>query len=183
MKRGPVWLGCLSLSLVVSAAACGPDSRQAAPEAGGRPAAIAAPGATGSAVDSTPATAEFDSTSVAAAAEVVRDYYAAINARDYRTAYEAWSGAGAASGRTYEPFAAGFSNTARVEATIGVPGREDGAAGSRYVEVPVTLRAMTTAGAGQRFAGHYVLRRSVVDGATAAQRRWHFESAKLVELR
>jgi hypothetical protein len=31
----------------------------------------------------------------------------------------------------------------------------------------------------QHFTGRYTLRRVVVDGATAEQRRWHFYSAEL----
>ena len=120
-----------------------------------------------------------DSTSVAAAAGVVRDYYAAIDARDYRRAYRRWGDDGRSSGQTYQGFAAGFAHTARVEATIGEPGRMDAAAGSRYVEVPLAVRAVTDRGEEQRFTGRYVMRRSVVDGATEAQRRWHIDSAKM----
>lgn len=132
--------------------------------------AIAAP-------DSTPVTR--DSTSAEAAAAVIREYYAAIDARDYPRAYRLWSSDGAASGRTYEKFANGFAHTARVEARIGEPGRIDAAAGSRYIEVPVRLHAVTDRGEDQRFIGRFTLRRSEVDGATAEQRRWRIASAKL----
>ena len=114
-----------------------------------------------------------------AAADVVRRYYAAIDAREFRRAYALWGGDGAASGQTFAAFARGFAETAHVEADVGAPGRVEGAAGSRYVEVPVTVRAVTRAGAEQRFAGRYTLRRSVVDGATPAQRRWHIHSARV----
>lgn len=112
-------------------------------------------------------------------ADVIRRYYAAIDARDYRRAYALWSDAGAASGQTLEEFTAGFARTARTEARVGAPGRIEGAAGSRFVEIPVTIRAVTDAGAEQRFAGRYVLRRSVVDGASAEQRRWRIHSADI----
>lgn len=114
-----------------------------------------------------------------AATDVIRRYYAAIDAGDYRRAYALWSGAGAASGQTFEEFAAGFAGTARSEAAIGTPGRIEGAAGSRFIEVPVTIRAVTDAGAVQRFEGRYVLRRSVVDGASAEQRHWRIHSADI----
>jgi len=120
-----------------------------------------------------------DSTSVDAAAAVIREYYGAIQARDYRRAYRLWEGGGAASGQTYERFAVGFAGTARVAVALGKPGRMDAAAGSRYVEIPVTIRAVTRGGGEQVFEGSYVLRRSVVDGATEAQRRWHIYSAKI----
>src|SRR5262249_32862942 len=124
-------------------------------------------------------TVPIDSTSAAAAADVVREYYAAIQDRDFRRAYRQWANDGAASRLSDARFAAGFENTARVEANVGEPGGIDAAAGSRYVEVPVTLRAVTRQGTDQWFRGHYVLRRSVVDGATPAQLRWHIDSATM----
>jgi hypothetical protein len=62
---------------------------------------------------------------------------------------------------------------------IGEPGRVVGAAGSRFVEIPVVVRATTEDGVEQRYSGSYVLRRTVVDGSTAEQRRWHLYSAHL----
>ncbi len=120
-----------------------------------------------------------DSESAAAAIDVLRSYYAAIAARDFRRAYGLWEGDGAASGTSFTPFAAGFAHTASVTATFGTPGRIEGAAGSRYVEIPAEIRARTTDGAAQAFFGTYVLRRSVVDGATAAQRHWRLYSARI----
>lgn len=134
-----------------------------------------------SSVDTAPAGVEIppDTASAAAAVDVLRRYYGAINARDYRSAYALWGDSGRASGKTYEEFAAGYAATARVELELGAPGRVEGAAGSRYVEVPVTLRAVHTDGSVERFAGTYTLRRVVVEGATPAQRRWHIETARV----
>src|SRR5690606_24681835 len=106
-----------------------------------------------------------------AAAAVIRSYYDAIARRDYASAYRLWAGQGAASGQSYEEFRRGYAETAAVEVAIGEPGRVEGAAGSRYVQVPVEIRARTTAGADQCFRGTYTLVRSVVPGATAEQRR------------
>ena len=117
------------------------------------------------------------------AAGVVRRYYEAIHAGDFRRAYALWGEGGAASGQTFEAFAAGFARTARVEAEVGEPGRVEGAAGSRYVEVPVVIRAVTDAGEKQRFEGTYTLRRTVVDGATPEQRRWHLYKADVKRIR
>jgi YVTN family beta-propeller protein len=123
--------------------------------------------------------AGLDPGSPEAAAEVVRQYYAAIDARDYERAYRCWGQEGAASRQTYEQFAAGFHNTVHVRADIGTPGPIGAAAGSRYVEVQVTVTATTKSGEHQRFVGRYQLRRSVVDGATPAQRTWHIDSATM----
>jgi len=123
-----------------------------------------------------------DTASPAAAAAVLRAYYDALAARDYRRAYALWSDNGRASNQTFEAFQAGYSQTRTVEADIGTPGTIEAAAGSRYIEVPVTVRATTTQGQPQCFRGTYTLRRSEVDGATAEQRRWRIYSADLKEL-
>jgi len=57
----------------------------------------------------------------------------------------------------------------------------EGAAGSQYATVPVTIGATLRDGRRQRFEGTYTLRRSVVDGATAEQRRWRIVKADLRE--
>lgn len=109
-------------------------------------------------------------------------YYAAIDARDYARAYALWADSGRASGQSYEAFAAGFAQTAGVRVETGAPGRIEGAAGSRYVEVPVEVEAVTTNGRTQRFEGTYTLRRSVVDGATTEQQQWRIYSARIAEI-
>lgn len=123
-----------------------------------------------------------DTTGVPAAVRaVITDYYAAINARDFRRAYEAWGAAGEATGQSFEEFAAGFENTEQVSVEIGRPGRIEPAAGSRYVEVPVMIRARTTSGDEQQFEGTYTMRQTRVDGATPAQRRWHIYAANVTQ--
>jgi hypothetical protein len=122
---------------------------------------------------------ETDAESAAAAAVVIREYYEAINRKDYERAYHRWGGGGAASGKTYETFVRGFSGTESVTVDVGSPSRIEGAAGSRYVTVPVAILATAAGGATQRFAGTYTLRRSVVDGATPEQRAWHIDSAQI----
>lgn len=116
------------------------------------------------------------------AVSVVRDYYAAINARDYGRAHGLWSGNGSASGQSPQQFAAGFAQTQGILVELGAPGREDAGAGQRYVEVPVAVRATQADGSVRRFAGSYVLQRTVVDGATAEQRSWRIRSADLREV-
>jgi len=115
----------------------------------------------------------------AEAAAVVRNYYAAINAGQYPRAYALWSDGGAASGQSAQQFADGFGNTARVTASTGQPGRVEGAAGSRYVTVPVAVEAIQDDGTIRHYDGTYTLRRAVVDGATAEQRQWRISDADL----
>jgi len=124
----------------------------------------------------------FEDADVEAAADIIRQYYAAIDARNYRRAYEFWSGKGDASKKTFDEFRNGFAQTRSVRVDIGEPGDMEGAAGSRYVTFPVTVHAATKDGKEQNFKGEYVLRRSVVDGATAEQRAWRIYSAKINEI-
>jgi len=111
------------------------------------------------------------------AADVIREYYRAIAEHRYRDAYLMWGSNGRASRKTLAEFQRGFEHTVSVEIDVGSPGRVEGAAGSRYVEVPVLVSARRTDGSRESYAGAYTLRRSVVDGATSEQRSWRIDSA------
>lgn len=114
-----------------------------------------------------------------AAANVVRRYYSAINARDYDTAWTQW-GDGGRPGQTFAAFAAGFARTRSTRVTVGKLEPGGGGAGSIYQPVPVTVEATLDDGTRQRFSGTYVARRvNDVDGASASKRRWHIDSAQL----
>ena len=84
-----------------------------------------------------------------------------------------------ASGQTRGQFEAGFTQTTRVKVTIGDSIRIEGAAGSQYAAVPVSVDAVLENGERQHFEGSYTLRRVMVDGATPDERRWHIESAQV----
>ncbi|BAY66208.1 hypothetical protein NIES22_63210 [Calothrix brevissima NIES-22] len=115
-----------------------------------------------------------------AAVRVIRDYYNAIARHDYKQAYSAWSENGAASKQSFAQFQQGFANTASVAVKVGEAGRLEGAAGSLYINIPVTVTAVTTKGTPQRFRGSYVLRRvHNVPGSTPEQRQWHIYSANI----
>lgn len=117
--------------------------------------------------------------SKAAAIAVVTLYYSALDAGDYDTAWLQWGESGPPK-QTPDGFRAGFAHTRSTRVTIGTVGDAEGAAGSIYLTVPVTVEATPDTGASQRFAGDYVLRRvNNVDGASADQLRWHIASAKL----
>ncbi len=137
---------------------------------------VGTPGATG---DATPTV---DEPTPAAAEAVVRAYYAAIDARDFATAYAQWSDGGAASGQSFEHFRNGYANTASVEAEVGTATGEEGAAGSRYIRVPIELRATQHDGSVRHYRGGFVLRAVMADGASAEQRRWHLYSADIQRL-
>lgn len=115
-------------------------------------------------------------TSVGAAVAVVARYYAALNRHDYRTAHGLWP-----RGPGIDELRRGYAHTRWTKVTPLPPFTTDGAAGSIYAEIKVTVDAVLTDGTRQHFGGSYTLRRvNDVDGSTAAQRRWHIESGKLV---
>lgn len=111
--------------------------------------------------------------------DVLRDYYAAINAREFATAHATWSGNGTGAAASPAQLAASFADAASIELTVGEPRPAEGAAGSVYVEVPVTVTRTGVDGSVQHQAGRYTLRRSQVDGATAAQRDWRIAAVDL----
>jgi hypothetical protein len=165
------WRGMLAVIVTALALpACGP---RPAPQASSDSAVAGMP-------DTIPQPPGADSTDPA---QVIRLYYDAINRRDFRRAFLLWGDSGRASGKTLEQFEAGFAATDSSRVTIGDAGRVEGAAGSRYVEIPVTIRAWQHNGATRQFTGSYVVRRAVVDGATDAQRQWHLNSADIHERR
>jgi hypothetical protein len=112
------------------------------------------------------------------AVAVLHAYYDAINSGEYEAAYEMWGSAGPPK-QTLKGFAAGFADTASVEMSTGPPSRIEGAAGSRYITVPVVIGATTKRSAIRRFRGTYTLRRSVVDGASSLDRKWHIDQASI----
>lgn len=111
------------------------------------------------------------------AVAVVKAYYDAINAHDYRRAFALWGRSGPP--QTFDEFEKGFADTASVSVTTGEPSRVEGAAGSRYIDVPVTITATKKSGERQTFTGTYTLRRTVVDGAPPSERRWHLNGANI----
>nr|WP_241490820.1 hypothetical protein [Sphingomonas sanguinis] len=120
-----------------------------------------------------------DPKSDAAAVAVVRRYYSAINAHDYATAWTQW-GPDGRPGQRFADFQKGFADTRATKVTIGQMGPSEGAAGSVYATIPVTVDAQLNDGQQQRFAGQYVVRRvNDVPGASANSLRWHIESATL----
>jgi len=128
---------------------------------------------------STPVPGPARADSVGDPATIVRDYYAAIRAHDFLRAYRMWELSGQTGARSYAQFAAGFDSTESVDVRIGAAGLVEGAAGSRFVTVPVEIDSRLRNGTRQRFTGTYTLRRVEVPGASAAQRRWHLYAANI----
>ena len=114
------------------------------------------------------------------AVQLIHDYYDAIARQDYKQAYLAWDGDGSASKQSFEEFQQGFANIVSIVEEVGKPGSLQGAAGSLYIEIPVTVTDVSSNGTPQRFRGSYKLRRvNNVPGSTPKQRRWHIYSANI----
>jgi hypothetical protein len=133
----------------------------------------------GSAVKDTPIENTLVRETSVTPAQLVLQYYDAIQARKYDAAYSLWGQSGQASGKNRAAFAAGFAQTMQVRATVSDSVQIEGAAGSQYATVPVMVDATLRDGTRQHFEGTYTLRRAMVDGATPEQRRWHIYSADL----
>lgn len=116
------------------------------------------------------------------AVAVVRDYYDAINARDFARAYRLWSDGGRSSGQSPQQFADAFMQTAGITVQIGEPTAIESAAGSRFIEVPVSITSTRSDGEQRRYRGRYVLRRAMADGASTEQFAWRIASADLREV-
>lgn len=104
---------------------------------------------------------------------------AAMEARDWTSARSVFGDFGAESGQSVESFAAAWAKYRIVDVTVGT-GEQDGAAGSSYYEVPVTITGLTRDNRPYHLAGRLTLRRvNDVDGATPEQLRWHIERSTL----
>ena len=107
--------------------------------------------------------------------EVLTEWAKAIAARDWALVRAYWGDHGEASGLSPQQFAHRWNSLLTPAVTFGT-GQQEGAAGSLYYSVPVTI-----ADGPRTLAGEVVLRRvNDVPGATAEQLRWHIESSTLV---
>jgi hypothetical protein len=98
---------------------------------------------------------------------------------DWAEARRAFGDFGAASGMSAQDFAAAWDKYRRLDVIIG-KGEQQGAAGSSFYEVPVTVTGVTRAGKPYRLSGRLTLRRANdVPGASAEQLRWHIERSTL----
>lgn len=133
-------------------------------------------GPEGYASDCRPGSPAFPADDPQAAKQLVLDYYGALNAGEYPIARGMWVDGAKAAGTSLDAFTAGFAHTRETSVTVGPPGLAEGAAGSVYITVPVTVRAATDTGEQQAFNGEYTLRRSNVEGGNPY---WRLYSARL----
>jgi hypothetical protein len=107
-----------------------------------------------------------------AAADVVQTYVALLEQGRVQQALRLWGDGG-----TNRPTIADLRRYREFHANVGGPGAVEGAAGSRYVTVPVQFSGTLRNGRAFVEKGTIMLRRvGEIDGATAAQKRWRIYS-------
>ena len=162
------WIAPCLLTLV---AACGRDAEPAENAAANATAPAPAP-----AVENVVAVPTFDRKSPEAAVAMLRDYVRLIGERKFVEAHKLWTGDELSDGA----FAERFARFRTYRADIGDPGRTEGAAGSLYVEVPVTVTGTLAGGGEFRQTGSFTLRRvNDVPGATPEQLQWRIYKTDL----
>ena len=110
--------------------------------------------------------------SPAAAKAVVADYAAAAEKGQFTEAAKYWTNATSAA-----QFAATLEDYPKVKLTAGEPSDEEGAMGSIFITVPVTLDLTLRSGSPYQMTCKAAVRRvNDVPGSSAEQRRWHIES-------
>ena len=100
-------------------------------------------------------------------------YYDAINAHDYRRAFNYWD----TPATSFERFVSGFADTDRVHVLVEPSPHVEGAAGSAYAGISTIVVATTRAGRDRVFAGCYVMRKSNVQ-----DRGWKIYRADVLQM-
>jgi hypothetical protein len=174
----------LALLLVLPLAACGPQEPASETVATPEPAATASlpplpspgPSASAPARDYTPPqlTAEAEK-GEKGARNLLLAWATAMEDRAFDAAYALFGEYADRTGQSASEYAATFADYRTVNASVG-EGTGEGAAGSTYYEVPVTLSGTTRSGGTYLREGTITLRRvNDVPGATPAELRWHLE--------
>ncbi len=88
--------------------------------------------------------------------ETISSFLNALNLKQYVRAYSYFQDPATYPG-AYGPYAAGYANTGSITVTFGTV-QNEGAAGSLYYKVPLTMHVLTTSSTTQDFVGCYTLR-------------------------
>lgn len=114
-----------------------------------------------------------------AATRVLVRWAAAIERRDWAAARREWGQGGETASPSEQELAQQFQDFTQIDVALG-QGRVEGAAGSLYYEVPVTVTGTTRAGEPQRLEGPVTLRHvNDVPGASPEALSWHVSRSEL----
>ena len=106
----------------------------------------------------------------------LRNYYAAINARNYRRAYRLWE----SPSQTLDQFIRGFAELDNVRVLVEPSPQIEGAAGSSYANVTTLVVSRQVSGAERLFAGCYVMRKPNLGDERSSRRGWRIYRANVV---
>jgi hypothetical protein len=162
-------LGLLAL------AACGSQRQAQEPARNGEspvlPAASAPPAVTNSAPPQPEPAATVDPKSSEAAVDLVRGFVDLLNQHRFNEAYMLLG----PNAPPRSDFDRQFSRYEDLQVSVGQPGDQEGAAGSIYLSVPLTVSVLLNGEHTEKPATAIVRRVNDVPGSTEAQRHWHIE--------
>ena len=167
-------LACAILAPLLLAAGCGDAQQPVAPQPDGRvePAPERTPATAVGPIPAAAPQSDADMASPEAAVARVERYYRLAGSGDYDAAAALWHDADTPDEVTPREFARRMAHYDALEAQVGTPGRVEGAAGSVYIRIPVTLRG-EVAGAPFVQEGSVTLRRcNSVPGCAVTARQW-----------
>ena len=164
---------------LVALASCGPQHQPEQPTRNTNSPVLPAPSAppaVQNSAEAAPATPTakaptVDPKSTEAAEELVRSFARLLNSGKFNEAYMLL-GAGAP---PRSQFDRQFSRYSNPDVTLGRAGDQEGAAGSIYVSVPLTVSGNAAGKRTSRSATAILRRVNDVPGSTEAQRHWHIE--------
>lgn len=163
-------LNTLLLPLLLPTSACSQPQPQTHSENG-----AAAPAATQtSEPEAAPAPAPANgahANSSEAAVELVERFAELLNGRKFGEAYLLLG----PRGRSPSTFRDDFSRYSNLQVAVGAPAQQEGAAGSVYISVPLTVSGSIQGERTSRTATAIVRRINDVPGSTQAERQWHIE--------
>ncbi|WOI55450.1 hypothetical protein [Palleronia sp. LCG004] len=111
--------------------------------------------------------------------DVVDAYYSALASGQYARAHAMWSPASPTGAEGIDEFERAMLSYQSVEGHAAGPARLEGAAGTIYAEVPVTV-SVVRRGIPDTRSGTATLRKcDDVPGCTATERRWHLSAIEL----
>jgi hypothetical protein len=123
-----------------------------------------------------PAKPAIDPKSTAAAEELARGFARLLNERKFDEAYRLM-GPDTVPRKDFDHQLTGIKD---LQATVGTPGQQEGAAGSIYIGIPLTITGEANGSQHVSWQAGLILRRvNDVPGSTGAQRRWHIERLNL----
>ncbi len=165
-------LRCACLAMLALAGCRPAEEHQAGPVSNQSQPIVPAPGTGPDArTPLAPVKPAIDPKSTEAAEQLVRGFVRLLNERRFDDAYMLVE----ANAPPRSAFDRDFMRLANIRVTQGRAGDQDGAAGSIYLSIPLTVSGTADGKRAERSANAVLRRINDVPGSTDAQRRWHIE--------